>query len=69
MLVGGDVDGVVLLVGVNVILLSTLIIEHLRIEGTPSRPGDATIHDASAHDASAHDPSAHDDRIDGEAAQ
>ncbi len=61
MLVGDDVDGVVLLVGINVILLATLIVEHLRIEGTPSRPGDATVHDASAR--------RHDDgRVDGEAA-
>jgi hypothetical protein len=58
MLVGEEVDGVVLLVGINVILLATLIVEHLRIEGTPSRPGDATVHDASAHEG----------RVDGEAA-
>ncbi len=55
MLVGNDVDGVVLLVGIVLILLATLIFEHRRIEGTPSRPGDASVHDASTHGESVDD--------------
>ncbi|HYN34588.1 MAG TPA: low temperature requirement protein A, partial [Ilumatobacteraceae bacterium] len=61
--VGNDVNGVVLLVGIDLILLATLIFEHRRIEGGPSSPGDASVHGASAHG-----PSADDGRLDGEAA-
>jgi low temperature requirement protein LtrA len=62
--VGGDINGVVLLVGIDLILLATLIFEHRRIEGSPSKPGDASVHGASAHGSSAHDG-----LVDGEAAQ
>ena len=47
--VGDDIDGVVLIVGIDLILLATLIFEHRRIEGSPSKPGDASVHGASAH--------------------
>ncbi len=62
--VGGDINGVVLLVGIDLILLATLIFEHRRIEGRPSSPGDASVHSASAHG-----PSVDDGWVDGEAAQ
>ena len=50
--VGDDIDGVVLIVGIDLILLATLIFEHRRIEGSPSKPGDASVHGASAHSPS-----------------
>ena len=49
MLVGSDVDGVVLLVAIDVILLVTLIVEQFRIEGTKTHSGDGSVHDHGAH--------------------
>lgn len=49
MLVGSDVDGVVLLVAIDVILLVTLIVEQFRIEGTKTHRGDGSVHDHGAH--------------------
>ncbi len=44
MAAGSDVDGVVLLVGIDLIILATLFVEHLRIEGSRTKPGDRTVH-------------------------
>lgn len=52
MAVGGDVDGVVLLVAIDVILLAMLVFEHLRIEGpkaTAASVDDARVVDDGAH--------------------
>ena len=51
MLFGSDINGVILLVSIDVILLATLVFEHLRIEGSPTRSGDNSVHDHRVHDA------------------
>ena len=51
MLLGSDVDGVILLVSIDAILLVTLVLEHLRIEGRPGGSGDESVHDQRVHDA------------------
>jgi len=55
MLAGSDVDGVVLLVAIDAVLLVTLVLEHLRIERGPTidRP---SAHDAGIVDDAAHEP-------------
>jgi low temperature requirement protein LtrA len=58
MLVGSDIDGVVLLVSIDAILLATLVLEHLRIEGTPSGTGDHSVHDHRIHDTGVVDDAA-----------
>ena len=58
MLFGSDVDGVVLLVAIDAILLATLVFEHLRIEGAPNRTGDNSVHDHRVHDAGVVDDAA-----------
>jgi low temperature requirement protein LtrA len=45
MLLGSDIDGVILLVCIDAILLVTLVLEHLRIEGPPGGAGDESVHD------------------------
>jgi low temperature requirement protein LtrA len=53
MLFGGDLDGVVVLIGVVVILGVTLVVEHLRIEGRPARSAggiDGSVHDGRVGD-------------------
>ncbi len=44
MAAGSDVDGVVLLVGIDLIILATLFVEQFRIEGTRTKSGDQTVH-------------------------
>ena len=51
MAVGADLDGVILLVLIDVILLATLVVEHLRIEGP--RPRAASVDDARVVDDAA----------------
>jgi hypothetical protein len=58
MLFGSDVDGVVLLVSIDVILLATLVFEHLRIEGAPNKSGDNSVHDHRIHDGGVVDDAA-----------
>ena len=58
MFFGSDIDGVILLVSIDVILLATLVFEHLRIEGSPSRSGDNSVHDHRIHDAGVVDDAA-----------
>jgi low temperature requirement protein LtrA len=58
MLFGSDIDGVVLLVSIDAILLATLVLEHLRIEGTPSGTGDHSVHDHRIHDGGVVDDAA-----------
>jgi low temperature requirement protein LtrA len=58
MLFGSDVDGVVLLVSIDVILLATLVFEHLRIEGPPNKSGDNSVHDHRIHDGGVVDDAA-----------
>ncbi len=58
MLFGADVDGVVLLVSIDVILLATLVFEHLRIEGAPNKSGDNSVHDHRIHDGGVVDDAA-----------
>jgi hypothetical protein len=51
MLVADDLDGVVLLILVDVILLVTLVVEHLRIEGP--RASTASVDDGRVVDDAA----------------
>jgi len=51
MLVADDLDGVVLLILVDLILLVTLVVEHLRIEGP--RAGAASVDDGRVVDDAA----------------
>jgi low temperature requirement protein LtrA len=50
MLVGSDVDAVVLLIGIVVILFATLVIEQIRIEGPSTHGGRDSVDDARVGD-------------------
>ncbi|HSP29711.1 MAG TPA: hypothetical protein VLN74_14250, partial [Ilumatobacteraceae bacterium] len=56
MLVADDLDGVVLLIAIDLILLATLVLEHLRIEGPRSTRSSAgkSVDDARIGDDVAH---------------
>lgn len=58
MLLGSDVDGVILLVSIDAILLVTLVLEHIRIEGPPVGPGDESVHGDRVDDAGVVDDAA-----------
>ncbi len=52
MIVAGDVHGVWLIVLIDVIIVTTLVVEHVRIEGRSASSG--SVHDARLHDDAAH---------------
>jgi low temperature requirement protein LtrA len=58
MFFGSDVDGVILLVSIDVILLVTLIFEQLRVEGSRGMSGDDSGDDQRIHDAGVVDDAA-----------
>ena len=53
MLLGSDIDGVILLVGIDAILLVALVLEHLRVEGSPGGAGGESVHDTGVVDDAA----------------
>ncbi|MGA7757581.1 MAG: hypothetical protein WBL31_19830 [Ilumatobacteraceae bacterium] len=55
MILGADIHGVWLIVLIDVIVLTTLAVEHLRIEG-PARAGHESVDDAQVVDDAAQEP-------------
>jgi low temperature requirement protein LtrA len=57
MVLGADLDGVVLLIAIDLVLLVTLALEYFRIEGGRGREGDGSVH--HVHDTGIVDDAAH----------